>query len=97
MTRSLKAFHSKKKPIGLICVAPVLGAKLFNASVAVPEYACGLIESLGGKPVVKNVKDIHVDKENLIVSTTAYMEDVLPIDVFTGIGNLIDNVLELTK
>ncbi len=103
--RVLKEFHGAKKPIGMCCIAPVLGCKLFpNAS-----FTFGMksgdgwpfagtsddCEKLGCKIVEKEANEYHVDEVHKIVSAPAYMSDSTPYKVFENIGQWVTATLEL--
>lgn len=96
----LHAFHSAKKPIGAICIAPMIVAMAFkNANFELTEGAEGGaaedIRALGHKHVATQPNQIHVDLKNKIVTTPAYMYDDAPLhEIFEGIEKL---VLELKK
>lgn len=61
----------------------------FNGAIAAAE-------SLGNTLVEKDVDAVHVDRQNKVVSTPAYMKGTAaPHEVFDGIGALIKEVLAL--
>ncbi|MDO9528317.1 MAG: isoprenoid biosynthesis glyoxalase ElbB [Syntrophales bacterium] len=98
--RLIREMHSAKKPIGFICIAPVLAAKVLGT--AGPQLTIGTdrgtadaIETMGGKHVMCEVDEIAVDEENKIVSTPAYMLGPTISKVALGIEKLVDKVLEL--
>lgn len=107
--KSLKQFHSQRKPIGLCCIAPVLAAKCLpgvELTVGHTEeeggkwpYAgtAGAMEQCGAKHVVKDVTEAHVDTANKVVTTPAYMCNAPVHQIFDGVGQMISRVLELTK
>ncbi|XP_005992958.1 ES1 protein homolog, mitochondrial [Latimeria chalumnae] len=102
----ITAFHAAKKPIGLCCISPVLAAKIIpNCELTVgqdtkcemwpyAETACALKE-LGCKHVNKRVKEAHVDQQNKLVTTSAFMANAPIHEVFDGIGELVKQVLQL--
>eukprot|EP00918_Siedleckia_nematoides_P064391 GHVU01140022.1.p1 GENE.GHVU01140022.1~~GHVU01140022.1.p1 ORF type:complete len:255 (+),score=19.98 GHVU01140022.1:108-872(+) len=107
--RVLKDFHTAKKPIGLCCIAPVLAAKVLpKCEVTVGSdqeeggrwpYAgtTAAITEMGAKHVNCSVTEAHVDQQNLIVTTPAYMCETAVHEIFDGIGKMIDNVVKLAK
>ncbi|KAG9412735.1 hypothetical protein AC1031_015636 [Aphanomyces cochlioides] len=104
---ALTAFHTAKKPIGLICIAPILGGKLFpgteltigrrsGAKWTSGPSAAEAIESWGSKIVEKEPNEVHVDAANKIVTAPAYMYDeATPAGVFDNVGQVIDHVLRM--
>jgi enhancing lycopene biosynthesis protein 2 len=89
--------HSAGKPIGLICIAPVIGAKLFKAAVTIGNdpSTSDAIRKMGGSAVEKSVTEIHIDERNRIVTTPAYMYPARLSEVATGINSLVTAVLKL--
>ena len=93
--RVIKDFHSQQKPIGIICIAPVIVAKVLNASVTIgnnPDVAAA-IHAVGGCHVDKSVSDIQIDHENNVISAPAYMYDAPIADVAIGIEKVIHEVI----
>ena len=107
--RILKDFHKDEKPIGLCCIAPVLVAKVIpgcELTVGSDQeeggkwpYAgtVGAITSMGASHQKKDVTDTHVDKNNKIVTTPAYMCETALHEIFDGIGKMVADVLKLVK
>lgn len=96
----LKDFHAAKKPIGLICIAPALGAKAFGSlgaelTIGNDAGTASALEKLGAKHVNKRVDEIHVDEANRIVSTPAYMLAKNIFEVELGVAKLVAQVLKM--
>lgn len=95
----IREVHAAKKPLGFICIAPVLAAKVLGHGVHLtigddPETAAA-IEAFGGKHVARKVEEIEVDPAKKVVSTPAYMFDTSIAHVQKGIDRLVGAVLEL--
>lgn len=95
----IREVHAAKKPLGFICVAPVVAAKVLGHGVHLtigddPETAAA-IEAFGAKHVVRKVEEIEVDLAKKVVSTPAYMFDTSIAHVQKGIEKLVSAVLEL--
>lgn len=95
----IREVHAAKKPLGFICIAPVIGAKVLGHGVHLtigddPETAAA-IEAFGGKHVARKVEEIEVDREKRVVSTPAYMFHTSIAHVQKGIDRLVSAVLEL--
>jgi len=95
--RLIKEMHEAGKPIGFICISPVIAAKVLHAEVTIgsDKDTAAAIEKMGGKHVVRDVDDIAFDEKNNVVSTPAYMLGPSISKVALGIGRLVDKVLEL--
>ena len=91
-----------KKPIGAICIAPamlarILGKKDVHAQMTIGTDAgtAAAIEQMGGRHRNCAVTEFVVDERNKIVSTPAYMLGKGPAEVFEGIRKLVGEVLRL--
>lgn len=105
VARVLKEFRQARKPIGLICIAPVLAAAVFGRDA---RQACSITlgaeagndaadaaKAMGARHVAKPVTEVCVDASARIVTTPAYMCDANPFEVFTGIGKLVDEIVRM--
>jgi len=89
-----------KKPIGLICIAPAIGAKSgegVTLTIGTDKDTAAALETIGAKHVDKPVTDIVVDEKNKIVSTPAYMLGQRISEVATGIEKLVGQVLKMAE
>ncbi len=100
--RLLLEMHASKKPIGAICIAPALVARVFGRTGVKAELTigsdadtAGKIHAMGCTHVQRTVEEAHVDQANRIVSTPAYMLGPGIADVATGIGACVREVLKL--
>jgi enhancing lycopene biosynthesis protein 2 len=95
----IRAVHAAGKPLGFICIAPVIGAKVLGGGVRLTigqdaGTAAG-IEAFGATHVPHQVEEIEVDQGKKVVSTPAYMFDTSIAHVQKGIDRLVGAVLEL--
>lgn len=92
-------FYQAKKPIGAICIAPVilgkvLGHKHITLTLGEAGEAAEEIAKTGAKHQVCAVDDIVVDTAHKIVTTPAYMYGkAKPAQVFTGIQSLTRQIM----
>jgi enhancing lycopene biosynthesis protein 2 len=100
--RLVKEMHGAKKPIGFICIAPAMAAKILGSHQ--PKLTIGSdpgtaqsIEKMGGKHVVCKVDEVAIDEVNRIVSTPAYMLGPSIAHVAKGIEKCVEEVLKMTK
>ena len=89
------------KPIGFICIAPVIGAKVLGGkkvklTVGNDPDTAAAINALGAVHVEAPVDEIVVDEKNKVVSTPAYMLGPSIAPVSKGIEKLVSAVLEMT-
>lgn len=95
----LGRFRAERKPIGLMCIAPVMVPRLLGEGIAVtigndPGVA-GAISAMGGLHRSCGVEDIVVDFENRVVTTPAYMLASRISEAATGIFKLVERLDEL--
>ena len=100
--RLIEEMHAAKKPIGFICIAPVIAARVLGAyhpmlTIGSDEATAGTIEAMGGKHVARAVDEIAVDEDNRIVSTPAYMLGSSISHVASGIEKLVLKILEMAE
>ena len=76
--RLSREVHNDGKPIGVICIAPTIMAKILagetELTIGFDEQIASDIDAMGAKHMLCPVDEIIVDKEKKIVSTPAYME-----------------------
>lgn len=94
-----QAMKTAGKPIGLICIAPTMSARIFGKGVECTigndADTAAAIESMGGKHIICPVTQCHVDKQNKLVTTPAYMLAGKITEAAEGIGRLVHEVLEM--
>lgn len=93
-------FHEASKPIGAICIAPVILAKVLGhkkVTVTIGDDASTISEILktGAQHEECPVDDYITDRETKVVTTPAYMYgDAKPNQVFAGIFGLAHEIVE---
>ncbi|WAN10289.1 isoprenoid biosynthesis glyoxalase ElbB [Stutzerimonas balearica] len=92
-------FAHAHKPVGLICIAPAMAARIYGAGVHCtighdPDTAAKLAD-MGAEHVDCPVDDVVVDEQRKLVTTPAYMLARSLAEAASGINKLVDRVLEL--
>lgn len=97
-----QAVHKAKKPIGVMCIAPTMMAKILgmenlsaDLTIGSDENTANDIKSMGSNHITCPVKETVIDKDNKIVSTPAYMEAKNMAEAAVGIEKLVKEVLDL--
>lgn len=94
-----RAFNAQQKPVGLMCIAPVLTAAIFGEGVSCTvggdKDVSQAINATGAKAVDCAVDDIVVDEAAKLVTTPAYMLATNIVDAQKGIEKLVAKVLQL--
>ena len=91
---------NSKKPIGAICIAPVMMSKILaeqnttaTLTVGNESTASKDIEEMGSKHQNCLTKEVVIDEENKIISTPAYMDTKSISEVAEGIEKLINQTI----
>lgn len=99
--QKLKDFFIAQKPIGAICIAPMIVAMSFpkqgfELTLGSDKGAAIDVEKLGHRHINCSAKQAHVDSKNKIVTSPAYMHDSAPLhEIFEGIESLVKSVIQL--
>lgn len=97
--RFAQAMHKAGKPIGLICIAPAMSAKIFGAGVECTigndVETAAAIDAMGGKHIACPVQKAVVDKRNKLVTTPAYMLAQRISEAADGINECVNSVLSM--
>ena len=98
VARAILEMHAAKKPIGGMCIAPVMFAKL------IPEVCVTLgndgtpdadnIYKMGASHIQTENGDVCADNAELVFTTPAYMLDATLKDVYDGAYNLIETIVD---
>ncbi|MBY0379756.1 MAG: isoprenoid biosynthesis glyoxalase ElbB [Burkholderiales bacterium] len=91
-------FTDAKKPVGFICIAPVMIPKIYtdkiNMTIGSDPDTTQLVESLGAIHHNCTVDEICVDEAHKIVTTPAYMLADNILAAYTGINKLVKKVID---
>ena len=97
--RVAREFHGAGKPIGLICIAPVMAAAICGegarCTVGNDADIAAAIEAMGGKHLACPVEEARVDAERKLVTTPAYMLAGSVSEAYAGISDCVREVLAL--
>jgi enhancing lycopene biosynthesis protein 2 len=94
----IKEIHSQRKPIGFICIAPVIAAKILGdgkikLTIGDDPETAKAINAMGGVHVNCPTDDCVIDREHKVVSTPAYMLGPNIARVCLGIEKLVLTVI----
>ena len=100
--RLLREVRQEGKPIGAICISPVLMAKIFQGdslqlTIGTDKETANAIQTLGQKHMDCGVRETCVDHANRVVTTPAYMLAKNLPEAYAGIKKLVTEVLNLIK
>ena len=96
----INSFHQQEKPMGFICIAPMIAAKSIpNVTVTIgnDQETANVIESVGSTHQICDVTNVIIDQKNKVISTPAYMLATRISQASKGIEKLVQSILTLTK
>ncbi|MFO7931788.1 MAG: isoprenoid biosynthesis glyoxalase ElbB [Thermodesulfobacteriota bacterium] len=98
--RLITEMADAKKPIGAMCISPAVLAKVIEdrhprVTIGNDLGTAEAIEAMGGTHTVCETLAIHVDNENMLVTTPAYMIGPSISHVAEGIEKMVKKVLEM--
>ncbi|MEQ8318234.1 MAG: isoprenoid biosynthesis glyoxalase ElbB [Phycisphaerales bacterium] len=103
VTRVLTEAQRAGRPLGFACISPAVAARIFGADLG-PNLTIGTdkgtadgLEAMGATHQDCEGEGIVFDNRHRIVSTPAYMCDQSIGAVFTGIGAMVDKVMEMVE
>ncbi len=97
VTKLIKAFHAQHKPIGALCIAPVMIAKVLGdvtITVGNDEGTIQNVLSFGSQHINTLQTGVIADKQNMVFTTPCYMLPARISDIADCAQNLIDAILE---
>lgn len=89
--------HTTHKPIGALCISPVLVSKILgDITVTVGSDPATIrdVEAMGASHVNTQITEVISDKKNMVFSTPCYMLPASIADIADSAYNLIDTMLE---
>ena len=99
--RVLREFHAEEKPIGAVCIAPavvarVLGPKGITVTLGRDAAVAAEIAKTGAAFEACAVDDFVSDRDHRVVTSPAYMyADATPFQVYTGIRKAMRELVEM--
>jgi enhancing lycopene biosynthesis protein 2 len=94
-----RGFHQAGKPIGLICIAPVMTAAICGegaqCTVGNDADTAAAIEAMGARHLECPVSEARVDSARKLVTTPAYMLAGSVSEAYAGISECVREVLAL--
>ncbi len=95
--RVILAMHRLKKPIGALCIAPAILARVLGTgvvSIGNDPKTSAIIEGFGAKHRNTNHGEVMVDEDNLLLTTPCYMLDANIVDIANGAKALVGEMLK---
>ena len=100
VSKAVMDIHNAGKPIGFLCIAPVIAAKLIDGvkiTIGNDEPTEMAVSVMGANHVDAGPTEMVIDKEKKVVTSPCYMYDSSISNVFTGATLVAREVLKLAK
>ena len=98
VARAILEMHAAKKPIGAMCIAPVMLARLLPGVCvtlgAEGSDAADCVRKWGAEHVQTEDGDVCADNEDLVFTTPAFMLDATLKDIYDGAFNMVEAVVD---
>ncbi len=98
---AVKSMLAAGKPLGFVCIAPVIAAKSVGGGVKLTigndAQTAAAVEKLGAKHVECPADGFVADKEKNVFSTPAYMLANNTAAIDAGVGAMVEAMLESVK
>ena len=98
VAHAIEAMHRAGKPIGAMCVSPVLIADVIKGVELTLGTPCGASEAAekhGAMHKITTHGEVVVDRKNKVASTPCYMLDATIAQVSLGAEHIVDELLKL--
>lgn len=96
--RAVKETHAAGKPIGALCIAPAVIAKILGevtVTIGQDEGTAQAIEAMGGNHMTTDHGEVIVDEANKIATTPCYMLDANILQIAEGAENVVKEVMRM--
>jgi enhancing lycopene biosynthesis protein 2 len=94
--KAVKNMFNSGKPIGALCISPVIMAKLLGdveLTIGQDTDTAQAIEKMGGRHRSTSHGEVVVDKRHKVYSTPCYMLDADIVHIAEGAENLVNQIL----
>ena len=93
---AVRAMHRAGKPIGALCIAPAVIAKILNGvevTIGNDPGTISTIKKMGGIHIETTHGEVVVDKKNKIFTTPCYMLDATILQIYEGAVNVVHEIM----
>ena len=98
VARLIREMHEARKPMGFVCIAPVIAAKVIGHGVELTigqnKSTAREIGKMGAKHIECAVDEAHFDERNRVATAPAYMLPDRLTHIYAGIEKAVHTVVE---
>ncbi len=98
--RVVQEFYAAKKPIGALCIAPIILAKVIPGCLVTVGAECEdskAIESIGARHQITTHEEVCIDEANLLFTGPCYMLDATIGQIQRGAENVVRSMIQAIK
>lgn len=95
--KAILAMHKAEKPIGALCISPVIIAKVLgnvDLTIGQDDGTAEAVKALGANHKKTNHGEVVIDEKNKVFSTPCYMIDANIAQIGEGAENVVKAMLE---
>ncbi len=96
--RSIREMVGQEKPVGALCIAPVILAKLLGnieLTIGQEQGTASAVEQMGANHIATGHGEVVVDKNYKLVTSPCYMLDASIVQIAEGADNVVKSILQL--
>jgi enhancing lycopene biosynthesis protein 2 len=96
--KALKGMHKAGKPIGALCISPVVLAKVFGnvkLTIGQDKGTAEAVTKMGATHMTTNHGEVVSDEKNKVFTTPCYMLDADIVEIGEGAENIVRAMLEV--
>ncbi len=100
VVRAVTSMHELKKPLGALCIAPTILAKLIpgvSLTIGTDQKTAQTLESMGAKHKETKQRTIVVDPMKKVVTSPCYMLNATVADIAHEAEQVVQAILELLQ
>ncbi len=100
VVEALKDMVAASKPVGALCIAPVILSKIFGeiaVTIGTDKDTATAIKAMGSEHVTTTHGEVVIDEEHKFVTTPCYMLDASISQIMFGATAVVREVLKLAK
>ena len=97
--KAVTSMFSSGKPIGALCISPVILAKILpgvSITMGQDQSAIQNVKAMGAVHRTTHAREIVIDRDNKVVTSPCYMLDSSIVDIAEGAINAVNALIELT-
>ena len=96
--KAIQSMHAAGKPIGALCIAPVLLAKVIagcNVTIGNDKDTASHIVQMSSHHSNTNATGIVIDEKNKLVTTPCYMLGTRISEIYEGAGKVVEALMKM--